>query len=84
MSNCSKKCHTSEKFREENSNRLVQIKDLRKYRDNLKKLNDRWEEKSIAPSDNELSLLKLNYDINEKQEKKKILKIKIIIKIKII
>jgi hypothetical protein len=58
LSNCSKKCHTSEILREKNSERETQINDLIKYRDALKSMNNKWI-KGIEPNEDELSKLNL-------------------------
>lgn len=58
LSNCSKKCHTSEILREKNAERQTQINDLTIYRDKLKTINKNWK-KGIKPSDEELSKLNL-------------------------
>ena len=58
LSDCSKKCHTSEKLRAKNLITKAQIEALSKYRDNLKSMNENWK-KGIVPSNKELSNLNL-------------------------
>ena len=68
LSNCSKKCHTSEVLKEKNSEREKQINELIKYKNDLKLMNNNWKN---GKSPNEDELLKLNLNFNDSNNKNK-------------
>ena len=59
LSNCSKKCHTSEVLKEKNSEREIQINDLIKYKNDLELMNRNWKN-GIIPKKEDEELFRLH------------------------